>query len=235
MLLKLNLQRFVSGPGSFSIVTSEGTQVCYIGSDGNSALSFSGKVLTITAIGDFSMHVDTVNSNYVESYTTNYAKTLTITMKQEIASLSATTATGLESITITFAATPSGTNKLKFGTETPSKLYMGETEVTKVYMGDTLVYEKSESSGETWLLNKFNGNLTASAIDVNTQFTSNNTNYTRFRCVKSDPFTTGIYYDDVQIWNSSDDYTNQAYRTVTFATPPTGNLLTWLQANGVKQ
>lgn len=35
-----------------------------------------------------------------------------------------------------------GTNKLKFGTETPTKLYMGETEVTKAYMGETLVYEK---------------------------------------------------------------------------------------------
>ena len=38
--------------------------------------------------------------------------------------------------------TPTGTNKLKFGAETPSKLYLGSTEVTKAYMGDTLVYEK---------------------------------------------------------------------------------------------
>ena len=35
-----------------------------------------------------------------------------------------------------------GTNKLKFGTETPSKLYMGDIEVTKVYMGEVLVYQK---------------------------------------------------------------------------------------------
>ena len=41
----------------------------------------------------------------------------------------------------------SGTNKLKFGTEIPTKLYMGDSEVTKVYMGETLVYEKSSSSG----------------------------------------------------------------------------------------
>lgn len=27
----------------------------------------------------------------------------------------------------------------------------------------------------------------------------------------------------------------QAYRTITFLEPPTGDLLTWLQANGVKQ
>lgn len=31
------------------------------------------------------------------------------------------------------------------------------------------------------------------------------------------------------IWN------DQKYRTITFSTPPTGNLLTWLQANGTKQ
>ena len=36
-----------------------------------------------------------------------------------------------------------GTNRLKFGTETPTKLYMGTTEVRKVYMGETLVYETS--------------------------------------------------------------------------------------------
>lgn len=35
-----------------------------------------------------------------------------------------------------------GTNNLKFGTETPSKLYIGNTEVTKAYMGEVLVYEK---------------------------------------------------------------------------------------------
>ena len=36
------------------------------------------------------------------------------------------------------------TNKLKFGTATPTKLYMGDSEVTKVYMGETLVYETSQ-------------------------------------------------------------------------------------------
>ena len=102
-------------------------------------------------------------------------------------------------------------------------------------LGNQLVKQTAPTTGETWLLNEFNGNLTASAIDVNVQFTSNNANYTRFRCVKGDPFSTGIYYDGVQVWNSSDDYTNQAYRTINFATPPTGNLLTWLQANGTKQ
>lgn len=35
-----------------------------------------------------------------------------------------------------------GINKLKIGSETPTKLYLGSTEVTKAYLGDTLVYQK---------------------------------------------------------------------------------------------
>ncbi len=92
------------------------------------------------------------------------------------------------------------------------------------------------STGETWLLNDFNGNLTASAIDVSISFVSNQNSYNRFRCVKSDPINSGIYYDDTQIWNSTDDYISEAYRTITFDNPVTDTaLLTWLQANGVKQ
>ena len=56
------------------------------------------------------------------------------------------------------------TNKLKFGTETPTKLYMGDSEVTKAYMDETLVYEKSTSSGETWLLNEIINNATKDNI-----------------------------------------------------------------------
>ena len=107
----------------------------------------------------------------------------------------------------------------------------------KVFYCNNELYIVQEpiSSGETWLLNDFNGNLTASAIDVSISFVSNQNNYNRFRCVKSNPINTGIYYDDTQIWNSTDDYISEAYRTITFATAPTGELLTWLQANGTKQ
>lgn len=39
----------------------------------------------------------------------------------------------------------------------------------------------------------------------------------------------GDYGEDPPKWN------DQAYRTITFLESPTGDLLTWLQANGVKQ
>lgn len=37
-----------------------------------------------------------------------------------------------------------------------------------------------------------------------------------------------LYWDD-------NGWVDQAYRTITFLEPPTGDLLTWLQANGTKQ
>ena len=56
-------------------------------------------------------------------------------------------------------------------------------------------------------------------------------------------FINGIAYDNLMVATGTtislgvawDTWTDQAYRTVTFSEPPTGELLTWLQANGVKQ
>ena len=134
------------------------------------------------------------------------------------------------------------TNKLKFGTETPTKLYLGATEVTKAYMGETLVYEKSSPSGETlvyeksspsgetWLINE-QPSLTELYVDID--FTSNAQDFigltvsSRYRQISYQPNEVIAY--------AGAKWTNQAYRTVTFAKPPTGDLLTWLQANATKQ
>ena len=125
------------------------------------------------------------------------------------------------------------TNKFKLGTETPSKLYMGDVEVTKAYMGETLVYEKSSSSGETWVINN-----TPTLIDLtsNINFVSNNETFnTIYITPIGGMFTASISYDDYEHYNPNNGWDNQAYRTITFATPPTGALLTWLQANAVKK
>lgn len=137
------------------------------------------------------------------------------------------------------------TNKLKFGTQTPSKLYMGDTEITKAYMGDVLVYEKSSSSGETWLLNETLPNV-SQTIDTYINFTCNSILYDEIYIKSGSPLNysfvayrvKGGSLDTVYTGSSARPngyYTNQAYRTITFAKPPTGDLLTWLQANGVKQ
>ena len=89
-------------------------------------------------------------------------------------------------------------------------------------------------AGETWVLNE---TLTASTFDVTVNFVSFNTNYTSISMTK---FSRGILSYNVSNSQGTIAYNNgawvdEAYRTLTFATPPTGVLLTWLQANGTKQ
>lgn len=92
--------------------------------------------------------------------------------------------------------------------------------------------QQEPSTGETWVLN--------GTVDIPTQsftvdFVSNGQNFKTIKKVY-----TQIYYDDVHVYVK---YTptgihwvsGEAYRTITFPTPPTGDLLTWLQANGTKQ
>lgn len=89
---------------------------------------------------------------------------------------------------------------------------------------------------ETWLLNSSIGSI--NSVDVNITFTSNNTSFSRFHFLGSHESSYYYLYYDTTLAYDTDDYgtyTNQAYRTITFDTAPTGDLLTWLQANGTKQ
>lgn len=92
---------------------------------------------------------------------------------------------------------------------------------------------KPKASGETWVLN--NGSLSGK-IDVNINFISNNQNWNEIVCMQG-KFYADIYYisgtSNQLVFAGS--WVNQAYRNITFLEPPTGDLLTWLQANGVKQ
>lgn len=90
---------------------------------------------------------------------------------------------------------------------------------------------------ETWLLNEtVIDELGDRSNPIVIDFVSNGTNYVSLfderRCLYYN-MASGqqiLVYDDNSIgWN------NEAYRTITFAKPPTGDLLTWLQANGTKQ
>ena len=84
---------------------------------------------------------------------------------------------------------------------------------------------------ETWVLNSTitgNGNFTA-------DFTSNGKSF--YSIVVSGSRTT--YGEkmggNVIVYAKGSGWNNEAYRTVVFDTSPSGNLLTWLQANGTKQ
>lgn len=100
---------------------------------------------------------------------------------------------------------------------------------------------------ETWVINE-NAKIYNIYGKYNILFTSNNENFTAMNFVDlgtpRDPLFYLIYYKNNQQINAAENDTedefgtywfNQAYRTVTFDEPPTGNLLTWLQANAVKQ
>lgn len=97
------------------------------------------------------------------------------------------------------------------------------------------------SSGETWVLNEtLKGepyglyNEYATTID----FTSNGENFTKIGVDNDHSTNPWIRYYTNSTENlvySYGKWSNTAYRTITFAIPPTGDLLTWLQANGTKQ
>ena len=80
-----------------------------------------------------------------------------------------------------------------------------------------------------------NETLTLQAQKAIINFTSNNQNFTS---IASTNLT--LSYNDIYVYNKfvpvgSHWASGEAYRTITFATAPTGDLLTWLQANGTKQ
>ena len=104
----------------------------------------------------------------------------------------------------------------------------------KFYMRDGKLLQKTTSL--TWLINKSPDVSTDMLVTIN--FTSNGKNFDQFQI---DSVVPGIIYlkngSDVggyQYDSASWSY-GEAYRTVVFETAPTGELLTWLQANAVPQ
>ena len=87
---------------------------------------------------------------------------------------------------------------------------------------------------ETWVLNKVLLNLTEQIFNVN--FTSNGQSYATLMIYIPDLNQQIIMYGETSVYMSDlDGWTNEAYRTIVLDSPATGNLLTWLMADGVKQ
>lgn len=135
---------------------------------------------------------------------------------------------------------------LRSDTVTPETLQKGYIAHDKSGTKITGTLETSSSGGakETWVLNetpdlskKFsydvefisNGetyiNISSSAGKLAPGQTSYNLTY-KFKGATT---STEMYSGSYSRWN------DVSYRKLIFSTPPTGNLLTWLQANGVKQ
>lgn len=124
----------------------------------------------------------------------------------------------------------------------------GEAKASDVLKGKTFTslygyilsgtYEPPEAAKETWVLNDVIN--TTTAFSFSASFTSNGVSYTSLetgitllvghdvRYVNSSGYN-NVYSPDAGRW------LNQAYRKLIFDSPASGDLLTWLQANGLKQ
>ena len=88
---------------------------------------------------------------------------------------------------------------------------------------------------ETWVLNKVLLNLITEEI-FNVNFTSNGQSYAKLMIYIPEPSQRIIMYGETSVYMSDlDGWTNEAYRTIVLDSPATGDLLTWLTADGVKQ
>ena len=86
---------------------------------------------------------------------------------------------------------------------------------------------------ETWVWNE-RPNFYDNYNFDNISFTSNDKLYTSIKIYVG--VLLKMYYGDDFVYNLEVyDWKNEAYRTITFEEPPTGDLLTLLQANAVKQ
>lgn len=95
--------------------------------------------------------------------------------------------------------------------------------------------QQEPSTGETWVLNE-NAYNVMNNFTYTADFVCDGTNYTTI-VNSNNPMTGGLFYDTTQVVHpdNASQFVNEKYRTITFATPPTGDLLAWLQANGTKQ
>ena len=92
-------------------------------------------------------------------------------------------------------------------------------------------------TGGTWVIkNDASGEFATTQI----AFTSNGRKFTSIGAVY-DGFVVTLLYDNNEIAGYEPgaggvyEFNDQAYRKLTFDAPPTGDLLTWLQSNAVKQ
>lgn len=90
------------------------------------------------------------------------------------------------------------------------------------------------SQGETWILNSSITDFTLGNITIN--FTSNNENFIQFFANSGRLGYAKDGGDTIVVLGRGAPTENyEIYKTITFETAPTGDLLTWLQANAVKQ
>ena len=110
--------------------------------------------------------------------------------------------------------------------------YVGGTKIT-----GTLEASSSGGAKETWVIKS---DAAGEFATTQIAFTSNGQKFTSIGAGYAD-FGIILHYDNEEIAifdpgaGAGFEFYNEAYRKLTFDTPPTGALLTWLQSNAVKQ
>ena len=108
------------------------------------------------------------------------------------------------------------------------------TETLRANDTPSLVFNQEQANfynqaKETWLIND-SPNVTNN-LNVDIKFISNNTKYSNISTGSAN-----LYYDNISMYYSiGDSWRDNAYKIVQFLERPTGDLLTWLQANATKQ
>lgn len=111
-----------------------------------------------------------------------------------------------------------------------------------VKKGRTLIggtgYDIKFSEQQTWVINELSAARDGETYEI--KFSSNGKQFSRIVFEEPGRFSQYLYYDDLAVANAAGSgyyhfVVDQAYRTITFDEPPTGDLLTWLQANAVQQ
>ena len=92
---------------------------------------------------------------------------------------------------------------------------------------------------ETWVIKS---DATGEFATTQIAFTSNGQKFTSIGANNSSGVAMILYYDSYEVAGYDPgtgpyvyEFYNDAYRKLTFDTPPTGALLTWLQANATRQ
>ena len=105
--------------------------------------------------------------------------------------------------------------------------------------GETSGTGDDSQTSETWVLNK-TLNLGTTAWSYNIEFSSDGVTGNVFSHHYVGGIADNLWYgiDDSEsgapVYNNN-AWIDEAFRTITFSTSPTGDLLTWLQQNGTKQ
>lgn len=101
----------------------------------------------------------------------------------------------------------------------------------KPLMLDGKLCKVAAGGAETWVLNDF---LDQTLFNYSVDFLCDGVTYNSIsrRTVRG---AIKMYYGSTEVMFDVGTWESQIYRTITFSEPPTGDLLTWLQANGVKQ